>query len=185
MKFSEIPQFIERGSYEINIDLKSLDTQIAEWETYSPNGLQLNPDFQRGHVWSMAQQVEFVEFFLRGGVTGRVLYFNKPSWQLEIEPGAYDDFVIVDGLQRLTALRLFMQGKIKAFGLFLNQFQGRLSSCPASRNLKINVNTLKTKKEVLEWYLQMNTGGVVHTSEEIDRVKAMLFRERRLTGSFT
>ena len=36
------------------------------------------------------------------------------------------------------------------------------------------VNNLQTRREVLQWYLDLNTGGTVHTSEEIKKVKNLL-----------
>jgi hypothetical protein len=39
-----------------------------------------------------------------------------------------------------------------------------------SINIPIRIHSLKTKKEVLDWYLQVNTTGTPHTQEEIDRV---------------
>ena len=38
----------------------------------------------------------------------------------------------------------------------------------------LNVNDLKTKKEVLQWYVQMNAGGTPHSAEEIERVKKLM-----------
>lgn len=35
-------------------------------------------------------------------------------------------------------------------------------------------NDLKTEKEVLQWYIDMNAGGTQHTSDEIQRVKDMI-----------
>jgi hypothetical protein len=43
--------------------------------------------------------------------------------------------------------------------------------------IKLNINDLKTKKEVLQWYLDFNTGGTVHTEEEIVKVKKLLEQE--------
>jgi len=43
--------------------------------------------------------------------------------------------------------------------------------------MKINVNDLQTRAEVLQWYIDFNSGGVVHTAEEIARVKALLEKE--------
>lgn len=40
--------------------------------------------------------------------------------------------------------------------------------------LRLNVNNLKTEKEVLQWYIDMNVGGTPHTSEEIGSVKKMI-----------
>jgi hypothetical protein len=41
-----------------------------------------------------------------------------------------------------------------------------------------HVNDLDTRAEVLQWYLDLNTGGVVHTSAEIKRVQALLAKEQ-------
>lgn len=38
----------------------------------------------------------------------------------------------------------------------------------------LNVNNLKSEKEVLQWYVDMNAGGTPHASEEIERVKKMI-----------
>lgn len=38
----------------------------------------------------------------------------------------------------------------------------------------LNVNNLKSEKEVLQWYIDMNAGGTPHTNEEIERVKQMI-----------
>lgn len=43
-----------------------------------------------------------------------------------------------------------------------------------SYSLIFHINDLKSKKEVLQWYLDMNAGGTPHTSEEIERVKKMI-----------
>ena len=178
MRFKDIQSFIEDGGYQINVPLDMLEKIVTDWIDSEHYQLQVNPDFQRGHVWTEQQQCEFVEFFLRGGKTGRIIYFNKPDWQREVQPGAYNDFVVVDGLQRLTALRKFMQGKLKVFGLFLYQFEGTIRQSSACDNLCFNINSLKTKREVLEWYLQMNTGGVVHSAAEIEKVKNLLSKEK-------
>lgn len=153
-----------------------LDSRLTEWESHDYYQLQLNPDFQRGHVWTVYQQVAYVEYFLRGGRSGCVIYFNKPSWmgRHNPKPGEYDDFVCVDGLQRLTALRRFLRDEIPVFGHLCSQIEGRMRMCGAVDNLVFNVNSLKTRAEVLQWYIQMNAGGTVHTKQEIDRVRVML-----------
>lgn len=180
MKFHEIQQFIEAGGYEINMPLTSLEERVCEWIENPHFGLQLNPDFQRGHVWTSAQQSDFVEFFLRGGKSGRVIYFNKPDWnENAYKGGEYKDFVIVDGLQRLTALRMFLTGKLKVFGLYIHQFEDKIGRSYCRDNLKFNINSLQTKREVLEWYLQMNTGGTVHAPAEIEKVKQLIIKERK------
>ena len=167
-KFSDIPQFTRAGSWECNFDIEG----IVRWiEQEQREGLQLNPKFQRGHVWTEEQQIAFLEYFFRGGKSGLVVYFNKPDWHNNVPDGAYNEYVCVDGLQRITAVLRFVNNEIPIFGLYYKDFEDK----PRMRHtLRFNVNDLKSEKEVLQWYVDMNAGGTPHTSEEIDRVKAMI-----------
>ena len=171
MKFKDIPQLTREGSYQINVPFRYVLERIKEWEKDKYFKLQLNPKFQRGHVWTEDQQVAYIEFILRGGKSAKVIYFNKPSWQNSMIIDSYDDFVCVDGLQRLTAVMKFLNNEIKVFDTYYKDFEDKL---PIRIDLIFNVNDLKTEKEVLQWYVDMNAGGTPHTNEEIERVKKMI-----------
>jgi len=176
MKFSDIPQCINSGSWECTYDLKSLVRTIEDWS----NGidinvkLEMNPDFQRGNVWTEYQQIKFVESILKGGAkNARVIYLNNPNW-MRYNYRKYEDFVCVDGLQRYTAIKRFINNEIKVFWYYYSEFEDSLRM---KHDMRININDLPTRKDVLQWYLQMNTGGTVHTEEEINRVKMLLEKE--------
>ena len=77
----------------------------------------------------------------------------------------------VDGLQRLTAMLAFLHNEIPIFGYYLKDFEDKPKLL---MGLKFNVNNLQTKKEMLQWYVDMNTGGTVHSTEEIERVKKLI-----------
>lgn len=171
MKFNDIPQLTKEGSYQVNMPLRYLLDKIKEWEEDKYYQLQLNPKFQRGHVWTEDQQVAYMEFLLRGGKSAKVIYFNKPSWQSSTIIEGYDDFVCVDGLQRLTAVMRFLNNEIKVFDTYYKDFEDKL---PMGIDLILNVNNLKTEKEVLQWYVDINAGGTPHSSEEIEKVKRMI-----------
>lgn len=170
MKFSEIPKFTREASYQVDMPLEHLVRQIGEWER--EDGLQLNPDFQRGHVWTEQQQIKYIEFILKGGKTGRILYFNNPSQHWPVSDSAYNDFVCVDGLQRITAIQRFLGNEIMVFGQRYSDFGGKTDF--VRHGMKVNINDLKTKREVLQWYIEMNDGGTPHTEQEIERVKRLM-----------
>ncbi len=53
MKFKDIKPFTSDGNYKVNMSFDYLIRWIKEQQEY---GLQLNPDFQRGHVWTEEQR---------------------------------------------------------------------------------------------------------------------------------
>lgn len=170
MTFQEIPQFISDGSYQTTISLEGL----VKWlhELVEEQELQLCPDFQRGHVWTEKQQVKFLEFLLRGGKTGRNLYFNDPYWHSVRPKTGYRDFVCVDGLQRITSIQRFLNNEIRVFGQLYSEFGGKTDLLRHS--MVFHVNDLKTREDVLRWYIEMNAGGTPHSEEEIQRVRKIL-----------
>lgn len=170
MKFTDIPQFLtNRANYHVDVGFKYFSKTIQEY--IDELGLILNPEFQRGHVWTEEQQEKYIEYVLRGGTSGREIYFNKPSWHCKAKT-KYDDFVCVDGLQRITAIMKFQKNKIKVFGLYYNEFD----ETSTNLTLSIWINDLQYEKDVLQWYIEMNEGGTPHTKEEIQKVKDMLVK---------
>lgn len=58
------------------------------------------------------------------------------------------------------------------FGSYYSEYEDRINITDAA--MYLNVNGLKTKKEVMQWYVDMNAGGTPHTNDEIERVRRMI-----------
>ena len=174
-KFRDIERYMTDGHYQVTIAIQEVPRQIARYE--EEYGLQINPDFQRGHVWDEDSQIAFVEHILRAGKGSNIIRFNNPFW-LGRQPRKheYQEMVLVDGLQRVTAITRFIHNEIPAFGHLYNEYEDKPSW--TENALLFNVNNLKSREHVLQWYLEINAGGVVHTDEELDKVRALLDAER-------
>jgi uncharacterized protein with ParB-like and HNH nuclease domain len=168
MNFADIPKFPYSG-YEVDVDYHGL----LRWLGYQKeDGLDLNPDFQRGHVWTMEQRTRFIEYQLRGGEGGKVLCFNHPGWSGR-NGGMHDGpYQILDGLQRLTSAVMFLKDELPVFGHLRSQIKGALR--PVHAGFRWRVYELQNRKDVLQYYLDMNAGGTPHAEEEIARVRALL-----------
>jgi uncharacterized protein DUF262 len=174
MRFEDIPQFTRSATYAVDIPWFTLErhfmTQVRE------EHLDPNPDFQRGYVWTPEQKTRYIEFALRGGKTGRDIYTNHPSWN-RIHGRSSDAYVLVDGKQRLEAVFGFLHNRVPVFGgHYFQEFTDALHLTGPS--FRWHVNDLKTRAEVLQWYIDLNSGGTVHGDEEINRVRALLEAER-------
>jgi hypothetical protein len=164
MRFRDIPQF-PRAGYQVNVSWSDLRDHIDHHE--EPR-LNLEPDYQRGHVWTKKQQIAYVEYGLMGGESSMTLTSNCPGWMRDFR-GPYE---LVDGLQRVTAVLRFLDGDIPAFGGLYREYTDRLTITGPS--FLWRVMSLPTRAEVLRLYLLINAGGVVHSEEEIERVRNLL-----------
>lgn len=160
---------IADGNYQINVSLDYIKDKIEkDIEEY---GLNLDPDFQRAHVWNMEQRVSYMEFLLKGGKSNPI-YFNHEGWMHSFK----GEYVIVDGKQRLTSILMFLNNEYPVFkdkddegiGFYAREFD------MIPNNVVFIINDLPNRKLVLQWYLQMNKGNVAHTKEELDKVERMI-----------
>lgn len=169
----KIPRFLDWGSYQIDVMWRSLERQLDHYR--ADYGLDLDPDFQRAHVWTEAQQKDFVEFMVRGGRTGRVILFNAKGWNGSMDK--VGPLQLVDGKQRLNAVLRFLHDEITIFDGIPGIGPTLCSELEVLRDLECRfqfyINGLNTKAEVLTWYLQLNAGGTPHTEDELDKVRSM------------
>lgn len=169
-RFQDIPQFTRDGTYSINVSWSSLELTLHAFG--QGVALDMDPDYQREHVWTEAQQVAYCEFILRGGRSGKDIRWNCPGWQRKASNGREGPMELVDGKQRIEAVRRFQRDEIRVFGSLFSEFTD--SPRMIHTGFVFIVNDLETRAEVLDWYLGLNAGGTPHTPEEIARVRELL-----------
>jgi len=167
--FRDVPRFPE-ARYEITVDWRDLEGHIGAID--KDRGVVMEPDYQRGHVWTDAQRSAYIEYGLMGGESSMVITVNCAEWISGLDA----QVELLDGLQRVTAVRMFLRGDATAFGQRVHEF-GDIRRCRAG--FRWRVLTLATRVQVLRQYLLMNSGGVVHSPKEIARVRALLDAAQR------
>ena len=109
---------------------------------------------------------------LRGGKGSNEIRFNCVGWMEDFR----GPFLLVDGKQRLEAVRRFLDNKLPVFiGHYCGDFEDKLKL--AHVDFVMMVNSLPDLKAVLQWYLEINAGGIAHTKEELDKVRRLLASE--------
>lgn len=166
------------ATYTVDNRLNDIESYITrESATISSEGgtFELEPDFQRGHKWSDEQRISYVEALLRKTAPKTIL-FNCPGWTMGKSAGGdipRHTFQCIDGLQRLTAVRKFLAGEIEIFGdLTAAKLKGS-SFDLRSFYLTFAIYEFANRAELLQFYLDLNAGGTVHTQGELDRVRLL------------
>ena len=138
-------------------------------------GLDLDPVYQRGHVWETKQESEFIGYLLKGGKCPPLWVNRYGNTEKGGKGWTYRPCSVIDGKQRITAMIRWVQGEIPAL-LYGREIWYRELNAVDRRCLPtidvIYVNM--TEREQMTLYLNLN-GGVAHTPEELERVRDLLF----------
>lgn len=155
--FNQIPKMYQ-ASYRVDVELGDLLRVLDRWD--STYGLNLDPEYQRGYVWTLDQQIKYMEYIIRGGSSGKDLYFNCVDWMGD----SMNPIELVDGKQRIKTVQDFYAGLVPVFGKTILDYPDR----PDYRNtFLVHMGILPTQEEIVKWYIGMNTGGSAHTDEDL------------------
>ena len=81
-------------------------------------------------------------------------------------------------MQRITAVLKFLDNELTIFeGYHYKDFDDTLNTVGFA--FKLHVNNLRTRQEVLKWYVAINSCGVIHSKEEIERVQQLIKEENK------
>lgn len=151
------------SSKTINMGFGHLESLLADF------AIDVDVDYQREHVWTPEQQSLFVGHALSGG---------KVLPLVVNDPGREDQRLeMVDGKQRLTAMRLWLANKIPAFvgwkTIWRPDTDGRFR---LGHGFEFHFVKLP-RIEVLRFYLRLNATGTPHTPAELTKVEQLLLDE--------
>jgi hypothetical protein len=146
-----------------NFTVREVYTQITTGE------LDLAPDFQRSFVWDERRQVRLIESVLLG-IPLPAFYFNQDS---------QGEFQVIDGVQRLTTIKLFMSNQLTLKDTHLEYLKDLRNlnydtlDAPVRRRfagtqIVAHVIEPQTPDEVkYDIFNRVNTGGSPLTAQEI------------------
>jgi hypothetical protein len=152
-------------------------------------GLDLDPPYQRGHVWTPEQRVALVKTILQGLPFGAIFLNRRDEWDQPIR--------VVDGKQRIVTIREFLAGgfSIPADWFEIDALQPGAHRCervlwkhltPPTQRRFLNRTTfsvyetlLPTEADEADLYLRINFGGVAQSAADEARARKSAVRGSR------
>ncbi len=170
-----------RVNYQVSQDLIYLKEDLYYWscktsekaksarkdaleKNYKDVLNKITPKFQRdNNKWTRDMQIKFIENLIMGATS---------TIMLGSLTGEKSECILLDGLQRVTAIFDFMDNKFEVFeNLKYNEENNLIFSC--INNLLLRIYNFKNEKEMVQFYIDMNE-NITHSNEDIDKAKKYL-----------
>lgn len=173
---SYIPTFDEDSSRPVSCNDDEIDIKDDKYSVYeylrkiNRNMIILNPDFQRNLVWKPIQKSLFIESIL----------MNLPVPPIYLKKESDGKYIVVDGLQRTTALQQFLNNEFALDNLRsltklngcrfkdLDNVQDGLTARIEDRQLYFYIMLPSVPMRIVyDIFNRINTGGTQLTRQEI------------------
>lgn len=164
-----------------NYRIRNIDRFVKDLELDGVK-LNLNPEFQRGRVWNTDQQTKFMENVIRGLVSHEtnIIRLNDPTLA-RMNNNFYSDLsdlatetICIDGLQRFTAMQMYMQKELKPFGLSFDEIESTYYGVIAKGiTFTVSWYDFQFEADIIEFYEALNWGGTPHSENERIRIQPL------------
>lgn len=135
---------------------------------YSQYGFDFDPDYQRGHVWDLEDKRALIESILAKRDIGKFV-INQKEWH-DTDPLEE----IIDGKQRLSAIKEFYEDGFTYNGLYYSQLHPRDRGTFEHKAVSVAMLKNATREELLRTFLAVNICGKQQNLDHIENVKKLL-----------
>lgn len=154
-----MPEVLLSGSTR-NWTLEHFITAFEPEKSVGTIGWLKLPKFQRPFVWTLEQQIRFIESMWQGLDIGRFCYTQ------DVDHPEFDH-LLIDGQQRMTTIFKYIRDEFKVFGLYYSEVHWRDISRFAHTAMPTVVivnkqHAVLNEEKLLELYNRMNYGGTNH-----------------------
>lgn len=152
-----------------------LESLISKYFVF---GIDMNPEYQRGLVWTEEQKVKLIDSIFNNVSIGAFVLAEK-KWFTDGNVVS-EMYEIVDGKQRLTAIIDFVSSKFPYKGKYYHEL------APITRHEfedqqvligMLNLNRVDAKynrKQVIEQFIRLNENGTIVDKNIINKAKELI-----------
>ncbi len=159
----------KRVTQEKKLELRAYNADISSLlhKIYF-SGIDFNPEYQRDYVWSEEDKVALIDSIFNNIEIGKFAFIKRDySQEVYLE--------ILDGKQRLTALREFYENCFKYKGLTFDELNNR----DKWHFLNFSITYFETEEPedrrlIYEYFIRLNTFGKVMDKEHLEKIKKLI-----------
>jgi len=147
---------------------------------FSSYGLDLDPEYQRGNVWTMPQKVALVESVFKNIDIGKFTIIKRP-WGSNPDKPEHPSgklYEMLDGKQRVTALHEFYCGRFKYKGMYFYELHPRDRDHFKHYPVSYAEANPMTNEQKYRYFLKLNTTGTPVDTAHLRKVRELWLKEQ-------
>lgn len=131
-------------------------------------GVDFDVDYQRDHVWGIDDKIALIDSIFNNIDIGKFVFIRRDF-------GVEDKlFEILDGKQRLTALKEFYEDRFKYNGFFFSELSNADKDKFENHGITYGYLENPDKRAIFESFIKLNTCGKPMNVKHIQKVKKLL-----------
>ena len=142
--------------------------------TYYSSGIDLDQDYQRGNVWTPEQKYMLIESIYKNIEIGKFTIIRR---SFQDEKSRY--YEMLDGKQRLTALKEFYESRFMYRGKYYHEMHGRDQGHFDNYSINYSETEPLTDEQKYRYFLKLNTSGTPISENHINRVRELWENARK------
>jgi len=170
-EIDKIERLEEDDDIRFNYSQRQLDSIL--YLLYRDTGLDLNPDYQRGNVWSLQQKRSLIESIFKNIDIGKFTIIRRP-FKEDLE----HHYEVLDGKQRIIAISEFFEGRYIYRGKRYQDLHPFDQHHFRDYAISYAETEPLTNEQKYRYFLKLNTTGQPHDQEHLNKVKEMWEKEK-------
>lgn len=167
--WEKIPQFTQREEMR----LQFFQSSLSSFHSYVYSfGVDINPDYQRGFVWTLEDKQKLIDSIFKGVDIGKFVFIRR-EYDRTKNPTEHL-YEILDGKQRLTAITEFLEDRFRFNGLLYSELHPHDQSHFDGYSISLAEVSNPTKKQIYQYFLRLNTGGKAMDEGQLKKVEKLL-----------
>lgn len=134
-------------------------------------GVDFEPEYQRGYVWELEDKIALIDSIFNNVEIGKFAFIELNSKEWISRKLQYE---ILDGKQRLSTLCEFYEGKFEYKGYKFHELSHKDRYHFTDYSVSIAELGEATEKQVIEYFIKLNSHGKVMDKEHLEKVKQLI-----------
>lgn len=167
-----LPQFTVKEDMRLNFGQSQISSFSSSLYHF---GVDMNPEYQRELVWELEDKQKLIHSIFNNVDIGKFVFIRRDyDSRKNSTPHLLE---ILDGKQRLTAIKEFWEDRFKFNGFYYSELHPRDQSHFDSFLISMAEVTDPTKEQIYRYFLRLNTSGKPIAQAHLDKVASLLHGE--------